>query len=87
MAKKKRVAKKQLAVPAGFRRPQSISEAKAHLMVARTAASMGPPPYICLPTGAPPAPCLRFKRDPNTGDYNIPPGGEPMDCATCRSGG
>ena len=74
------------AVPKGFKRPKSISEPDAHLMVARTGASMGPPPYICVPTGPPPAPCLRFERDPATGEYAIPPGGIPMDCAACRAG-
>jgi hypothetical protein len=83
---KKRTLKRAL-VPDGFnRRPRSIGEANAHRLVALTTASMGPPPYICVPTGPPPAPCLRFRRDPNTGEYAIPPFGEPMDCATCRAG-
>jgi hypothetical protein len=71
-------------IPKGFKRPKSIREADAHLLVARTAASMAPPPYICVPTGPPPAPCLRYGRDPDTGDYDIPPFGEEMDCAACR---
>jgi hypothetical protein len=87
MAKKKGKSTPGGAVPKGFRRRKSIREANAHLMVARTAASFGPPQYICVPTGPPPAPCLRYGRDPSTGDYNIPPGGVVMDCATCRGGG
>lgn len=83
---KKRLPKRALVVPDGFHRPKSIAETKAHALVALTAASMGPPPYICVPTGPPPAPCLRYSRDPNTGEYSIPPFGEPMDCATCRAG-
>jgi hypothetical protein len=75
------------AVPDNFDRQGSIAEADAHLMAARTAASMGPPAYICVPTGPPPAPCLRYGRDPNTGEYAIPPFGTPMDCAACRGGG
>jgi hypothetical protein len=74
-------------VPKGVKRAKSISEPNAHALVARTAASMGPPPYICVPTGPPPAPCLRYSRDPNTGAYSIPPYGELMDCGTCRGGG
>ncbi len=76
----------KLVLPKGFKRRKSISAPEAHMMVATTAASMGPPPYICVPTGPPPFPCLRYHRDPNTGQYSIPPGGEPMDCATCRGG-
>ena len=72
-------------IPKGFKRPNNgIRAAEAHLLVATTAASMGPPPYICVPTGPPPAPCLRFSRDPKTGDHTIPPFGEEMDCTTCR---
>jgi len=88
-AKPKKIAKKvdpKLPIPKGFKRPHKIAEADAHLLAARTAASMGPPPYICTPTGPPPAPCLRFGRDPNTGEYSIPPYGVPMDCAACRAG-
>jgi hypothetical protein len=78
--------KTNLKVPKGFKRQRSIAEADAHLMAARTDVSMGPPAYICVPTGPPPAPCLRYGRDPNTGEYSIPPKGEPMDCAACRAG-
>jgi hypothetical protein len=81
---KKRASKRAVAVPSDFNRPKSITEPDAHALVARTAASMGPPPYICVPTGPPPAPCLRYRRDPKTGEYSIPPFGEPMDCAVCR---
>ena len=85
MAKSKR-SKGTLTVPTSHNRQQSIAEADAHLMAARTAASMGPPAYICIPTGPPPAPCLRYGRDPKTGEYSIPPYGTPMDCAACRAG-
>jgi hypothetical protein len=90
MAKKtKRAVKRinsRLPIPKGFKRPHKITEADAHLMAARTAASMGPPPYICTPTGPPPAPCLRYGLDKSTGEYSIPPYGVPMDCAACRAG-
>lgn len=49
-----------LTVPKRAKRKRSIKEADAHLMVARTAASIGPPPYICVTTRPPPAPCLRY---------------------------
>ncbi len=83
MAKKPRKAP---VVPGDFNRPRSVAEPDAHLMAARTDVSMGPPAYICVPTGPPPAPCLRYGRDPNTGEYSIPPFGKPMDCAACRAG-
>jgi hypothetical protein len=83
---RKRQPKPASALPKGFKRRKSISEADAHLLVARTAASFGPPPYICVPTGPSPAPCLRYGRDPLTGDYNIPPDGVVVDCAACRAG-
>jgi hypothetical protein len=78
--------KGQLALPKGFKRRKAIPAPDAHMMVATSSASMGPPPYICVPTGPPPYPCLRYGLDPNTGQYSIPPNGEPMDCATCRGG-
>jgi hypothetical protein len=71
-------------IPKGFRPRKFIRAAEAHELVARTSAFMAAPPHICVPTGPPPAPCLRYSRDPNTGDYNIPPFGEEMDCAACR---
>jgi hypothetical protein len=74
------------ALPKGFKRRKSIPAAHAHMLVATTAASMGPPPYICVPTGPPPSPCLRFGLDTKTGQYSIPPFGEEIDCATCRGG-
>jgi hypothetical protein len=88
-AKAGKVAKKvnpKFPIPRGFKRPRKLAAADAHLMVARTAATMGPPPYICTPTGPPPAPCLRYGLDRNTGEYSIPPYGVPMDCAACRAG-
>jgi hypothetical protein len=82
----KKPGSKQAVVPAGHKRVKSISAANAHLLAATTAASMGPPPFICVPTGPPPAPCLRYYRDPKTGEYAIPPFGVEMDCAACRAG-
>jgi len=72
-----------LKLPKGFKRPESISAADAHHLVATTAASFSPPQFICIPTG-PDGPCLRFFRDPNTGAYTIPPGGQVIDCADCK---
>lgn len=70
--------------PKGYRRKKSLSEAEVHLLVASTSAFMAPPPFVCVRTGPPPYPCLRYGRDPLTGQYNIPPRGELVDCATCR---
>jgi hypothetical protein len=71
-------------IPKGFKRKKFIRAADAHLLVARTAASMAAPPFICVPTGPPPAPCLRYGLDPATGLYAIPPFGQVMDCTACR---
>jgi len=68
----------------GFKRKKSIAAAEAHMLVAAASSSKGPPPFICVPTGPAPNPCLRYGLDPNTGQYNIPPFGELMDCAACR---
>lgn len=84
---KARKPKSRPVVPEGFNRARTLTEPEAHALVARSAASMGPPPYICVPTGPPPAPCLRYQRDPKTGAYSIPPFGEVIDCAVCRAGG
>ena len=75
---------KNPGIPKGFKRKKFIRAADAHLLVARTAASMAPPPYICVPSGPPPAPCLKYGLDPATGLYAIPPFGQVMDCAACR---
>jgi hypothetical protein len=84
--KPKDTTKENKLLPKGFKRKRKIKEADAHLMVARTTATMGPPPFICVASGPPPAPCLRYNRDPKTGEYSIPPFGIPMDCAACRAG-
>jgi len=76
-----------LTIPKGFRRRNGYSESQAHLLVATSSASMGPPPYICVPTGpSPQDPCLRYYRDPKTGEYNTPRRGEVVPCAICRGG-
>jgi hypothetical protein len=72
-------------LPKGFRRRRSIPAPDAHLLVATTSSFMAAPPFICVPTGPPPFPCLRYGLDPNTGQYSIPPFGQPMDCAACRA--
>jgi hypothetical protein len=84
MAEKKEKSKPASVAKKRPKGPKLIKEARAHFLVARTAASMGPAEYICVPSVDG---CLRFGRDPKTGDYSIPPYGELMDCATCRSGG
>src|SRR5690348_579887 len=75
----------ELTVPKGFRRRNGYSASQDHLLVATSSASMGPPPYICVPTGpSPQDPCLRYYLDPKTGEYNRPPRGEVVPCSTCR---
>jgi len=41
------------------------------------------PPYKCQTTDEP-GTCLRFNRNPRTGQYNLPPGGIRMKCADCE---
>jgi len=77
--------KSSVAAPNGIRRKKSIAATEAHMLVATTSSFMGPPPFICVPTGPAPNPCLRYGLDPNTGQYSIPPFGELMDCAACRA--
>jgi hypothetical protein len=87
---KRRVVKKTTLVgtpdvPPGLERRRSISAPEAHMMTATSSVFMSQPRYICVPSGPPPFPCLRYGLDPNTGEYSIPPFGEPMDCAACRA--
>jgi hypothetical protein len=41
------------------------------------------PPYKCETTDEPGV-CLRFNRNPATGQYNLPRGGIRMNCADCE---
>jgi hypothetical protein len=90
MAKKAKTAKKKkakaLKLPAGFKRPRSIAGPQGHSLAA-SATTMAPLPHICVPTGPPGSPCLKYTLDPTTGEYSVPRFGELMDCATCRGGG
>ena len=83
---KENLDKSSVAAPNGFGRKKPIAAAEPHMLVATTSSFMGPPPFICVPTGPPPNPCLRYSLDPNTGQYSIPPSGKLMDCAACRAG-
>jgi len=40
------------------------------------------PSYRCERT-AEPGICLKFHRNPRNGLYDLPPGGEPMNCTDC----
>jgi len=48
-----------------------------------TAAAGAPPPYKCERTLVPGV-CLKFNRNPATGQYNLPPGGIRVDCSECE---
>ena len=41
------------------------------------------PPYKCDTTGEPGV-CLRFNRNPRTGQYNLPPRGIRVSCTDCK---
>lgn len=43
------------------------------------------PRRICVPTGPTNSPCLRFYLNPQTGLYDMPPGGEKISCSDCRT--
>jgi hypothetical protein len=55
--------------------------APKRLRTARAAAAA--PPYKCATT-LEPGVCLRFNRNPRTGQYNLPPGGIRVPCNTCE---
>jgi hypothetical protein len=44
----------------------------------------GDPPYKCEVTGESGI-CLRFNRNPVTGEYDLPPGGIRMPCSQCEN--
>src|SRR5262249_1936743 len=81
-------------LPKGYVRAKSISSAEAARFFPVSvnegrftmAAEVSRPPYVCVRTGPPPNPCLRYRLDPATGQYSIPPYGEVIDCALCASG-
>jgi len=50
---------------------------------AASAPGTGGPPYKCATTDEP-GTCLRFNRNPRTGNYDLPPGGIKMKCSDCR---
>ena len=84
-APKTTVRQRMRVAPGGVARVRSISAPDAHMMTATSTVFMTQPKYICVPSGPPPAPCLRYGLDPATGEYGIPPFGEEMDCATCKA--
>jgi hypothetical protein len=45
--------------------------------------SNDPPPYKCATTEEQGV-CLRFNRNPQTGQYDLPAGGIRVSCATCQ---
>jgi len=83
---KKKKSKQALKIPKGFKRPRAILGPQTSLADPAMGGSKAAPDHICVPTGGTNDPCLRYRLDPNTGQYSIPPFGELMDCATCRGG-
>src|ERR1700731_4199738 len=71
---KKRTALAKNAAPKKKAKPRGA---------ARPAAAGGPPPYKCQTT-LEPGVCLRFNRNPATGQYNLPPGGTRVNCSDCE---
>jgi hypothetical protein len=66
---------KAKAAPRAKRRVPIVGAA-----LARAAAG---PPYKCQTT-LEPGVCLRFNRNPDTGQYNLPPGGIRVSCTECE---
>jgi hypothetical protein len=84
VAKKRKarpVAKKRKAKPAKRKaraRPKSREKPKLGVAIAGAG-----PPYKCETT-LEPGVCLRFNRNPRTGQYNLPPAGERVNCTDCQ---
>ena len=61
-----------------------VKKAKAKKVGAKLRAMRtGHPPYKCQTTDEPGV-CLRFNRNPRTGQYNLPPGGIRVKCTDCE---
>jgi hypothetical protein len=71
------MAKKQTATPAA---KQATPKLARDAVAAGTSAG---PPYKCQTT-LEPGVCLRFNRDPSTGQYNLPPEGIRVSCTDCQ---
>ena len=71
-----------LKLPEGFVAPKAIAAAEANVYASKSAAAE-PNRFICIPSGPPPYPCLRYRYDPATGQY-FRTDDPPMDCDTCR---
>ena len=65
------------------RAPAKKPARRTGAVTAELAPLSGPPPYICVHTEDPNI-CLMFFRDPSSGTYTIPPGGQPVACDQCE---
>jgi hypothetical protein len=66
------------ALPMSMHLSRSVNPAVAVLA--------GPAHYLCVPSGPPPALCVRYVYDPATHQYFKDKTVEPMDCTVCRNG-
>jgi hypothetical protein len=85
-ARKKKATPKKKAAATKKRapKPKAAPRPKRKVpMVGATFAASAAPPYKCqttLESGV----CLRFNRNPATGQYNLPPGGIRVSCTDCE---
>jgi hypothetical protein len=75
------MAKKPNAKSAN-KKPTPRSRGTANIATA-TGRTPPDPPYKCQTT-LEPGVCLRFNRNPATGQYNLPPGGIRVNCKDCE---
>ena len=77
--KKKAGTKKKAAM-----KKKATAKSKRRAKIATVAGAGGQqPPYKCETTGQQ-GTCLKFYRNPRTGQYNLPPGGERVKCSDCE---
>jgi hypothetical protein len=83
-AAKKASAKKALTKKAGTKKSSTKKAARKRAPSTRPEISaVEPPPYKCETTDETGV-CLRFNRNPVTGQYNLPAGGIRMNCSECQ---
>jgi hypothetical protein len=65
------------------KKASGAKKAKTKKAAPKAMLGAGPPPYKCDTTGEP-GTCLRFNRNPKTGQYNLPPEGIRVNCTECE---
>jgi hypothetical protein len=76
-------AKAAKTTKAGIGRAKTRKFKTKRKAVRSKAMPTGGPPYKCQTTDEPGV-CLRFNRNPRTGQYNLPPGGTRVTCTDCE---